>query len=339
MLKKIWLPVLLLLLAAVVYRLTVFSPELMSVSGRTMGTTYSVSFYTTERGTSEQGIKEDLDTLLVNVNRSMSTYDQNSELSMFNRLASQQIMKISDELAFVIEASLNISAMTDGEYDVTVGPLVNLWGFGPENTQDKVPSDEAIANAKLNVGYQYLSLQDGYLEKKRQIYVDLSSIAKGYGVDVLAEYLDSKKIQSYLVEVGGEIRVRGVKPDGTSWRVAIEKPVSGFSVIEAILPLENAAMATSGDYRNYFEKEGVRYSHTISPITGKPITHNLASVTVIAETAMMADGLSTALSVLGFEKGFKLAQETDLAAYFIKKTDSGFEAQYSDAFKKYLVLE
>lgn len=333
---KIWLPVLLILLAAIVYRLAAFTPELVSFSGPTMGTTYTVKFYTTEDYESSWRVKENIDELLLKVNKSMSTYDTQSELSLFNKSPSQQVTKISDELAFVIDKALLISTMTNGEYDVTIGPLVNLWGFGPGKLEDKVPSDASIMEAKRNVGYQFLSLQDGELVKSRDIYVDLSSIAKGYGVDVLAEFLDTKGITSYLVEVGGEIKAKGVKPDESPWRVAIESPAGGLNMAEKVLSLNNAAMATSGDYRNYFEKNGVRYSHTISPTTGKPITHRLASVSVIAETATMADGFSTAISVLGPELGYKFAQENGIAAYIIMKTDSGFESKYSDSFNAYL---
>ncbi len=333
---KIWLPVLLILLAAIVYRLTAFTPELVSVSGPTMGTTYTVKFYTTEDYESSWRVKENIDELLLKVNKSMSTYDPQSELSLFNKSPSQKVTKISDELAFVIDKALLISAMTSGEYDVTVGPLVNLWGFGPGKIEDNVPSDASILEAKRNVGYQYLSLKNAELVKSRDIYVDLSSIAKGYGVDVLAEYLDTKGITSYLVEVGGEIKAKGVKPDESPWRVAIESPIGGLNMAEKVLSLNNAAMATSGDYRNYFEKNGVRYSHTISPTTGKPITHRLASVSVIADSATMADGLSTAISVLGPELGYEFAQENGIAAYLIMKTDSGFESKHSDSFNAYL---
>ncbi len=333
---KIWLPVLLILLAAIVYRLAAFTPELVSFSGPTMGTTYTVKFYTTEDYESSWRVKDNIDELLLKVNKSMSTYDPQSELSLFNKSPSQQVTKISDDLAFVIDKALLISTMTNGEYDVTVGPLVNLWGFGPGRLEDKVPSDVSIFEAKRNVGYQYLSLQDGELVKSRDIYVDLSSIAKGYGVDVLAEFLDTKGITSYLVEVGGEIKGKGVKPDGSPWRVAIESPAGGLNMAEKVISLNNAAMATSGDYRNYFEKNGVRYSHTISPTTGKPITHRLASVSVIAETATMADGFSTAISVLGPELGYEFAQENGIAAYLIMKTDSGFESKYSESFNAYL---
>lgn len=166
--------------------------------------------------------------------------------------------------------------------------------------------------------------------------MDLSSIAKGYGVDAVADVLQAKGIKSYLVEVGGEIASKGVKPDGTTWRVAIESPSGGHNIAERIVSVTDIAMATSGDYRNYFEDNGVRYSHTISPLTGRPITHRLVSVTVVDKTATMADGLATAITVLGPDKGYEFAQENGIAAYLLVKTDFGFEERSSDAFSVYL---
>jgi thiamine biosynthesis lipoprotein len=174
------------------------------------------------------------------------------------------------------------------------------------------------------------------LTKEKNIYVDLSSIAKGYGVDMVAQVLQSKGVQSYLIEVGGEILSKGVKADGESWKVAIESPAGGHEIVERILSVTDVAVATSGDYRNYFEKNGVRYSHTISPKTGRPITHRLVSVTVVDKTTTMADGLATAITVLGPEKGFEFAQKNGIAAYLLIKTDFGFEERPSDAFKPYL---
>ena len=334
--KKILISVFLIIVIAAVYRLSIFSPELVSFSGPTMGTTYTVKFYTTKNVKNAWDLKRGVDSVLVSVNKLMSTYDPDSELSLFNKLPANQSSNISEDMAYVIDKALLISEMSGGEYDVTVGPLVNLWGFGPEKREDKVPSQATIDEAKLRVGYHYLKLNGRRLTKEKNIYVDLSSIAKGYGVDAVAQVLEDKGIDSYLIEVGGEISSKGVKADGAPWKVAIESPAGGHDIVERVISVTDIAVATSGDYRNYFEKNGVRYSHTISPKTGRPITHRLVSVTVVDKTTTMADGLATAITVLGPEKGFEFAQKNGIAAYLLIKTDFGFEERPSDAFKPYL---
>jgi len=334
--KKILFSAFLFIVIATVYRFSTFSPELVSFSGPTMGTTYTVKFYTTENVKKPSDLKVGVDAALVRVNKLMSTYDPNSELSVFNKLPANQFSNISEDMAYVIDKALLISEMSGGEYDITIGPLVNLWGFGPGNREDKVPSELLIDEAKSRVGYHYLKLDGRRLTKEKNIYVDLSSIAKGYGVDMVAQVLQSKGVRSYLIEVGGEILSKGVKADGESWKVAIESPAGGHEIVERILSVTDVAVATSGDYRNYFEKNGVRYSHTISPKTGRPITHRLVSVTVVDKTTTMADGLATAITVLGPEKGFEFAQKNGIAAYLLIKTDFGFEERPSDAFKPYL---
>tara|TARA_R110001599_G_scaffold119118_2_gene288828 strand:+ start:9121 stop:10134 length:1014 start_codon:yes stop_codon:yes gene_type:complete len=334
--KKILISAFLFIVIATVYRFSTFSPELVSFSGPTMGTTYTVKFYTTENVKKPSDLKVGVDAALVRVNKLMSTYDPNSELSVFNKLPANQFSNISEDMAYVIDKALLISEMSGGEYDITIGPLVNLWGFGPGNREDKVPSELLIDEAKSRVGYHYLKLDGRRLTKEKNIYVDLSSIAKGYGVDMVAQVLQSKGVRSYLIEVGGEILSKGVKADGESWKVAIESPAGGHEIVERILSVTDVAVATSGDYRNYFEKNGVRYSHTISPKTGRPITHRLVSVTVVDKTTTMADGLATAITVLGPEKGFEFAQKNGIAAYLLIKTDFGFEERPSDAFKPYL---
>lgn len=334
--KKILISAFLFIVIATVYRFSIFSPELVSFSGPTMGTTYTVKFYTTENVKKPSDLKGGVDAALVRVNKLMSTYDPNSELSVFNKLPANQFSNISEDMAYVIDKALLISEMSGGEYDITIGPLVNLWGFGPGNREDKVPSELLIDEAKSRVGYHYLKLDGRKLTKEKNIYVDLSSIAKGYGVDMVAQVLQGRGVENYLIEIGGEILSKGVKADGTSWKVAIESPAGGHGIVERIMSVTDIAVATSGDYRNYFEKNGVRYSHTISPKTGRPITHRLVSVTVVDKTTTMADGLATAITVLGPEKGFEFAQKNGIAAYLLIKTDFGFEERPSDAFKPYL---
>lgn len=229
--------------------------------------------------------------------------------------------------------------MTDGAFDITVGPLVNLWGFGPDGRPEEVPSAEALQQVKDRTGYQHLKLRDNppAVSAEPAQYLDLSAIAKGFGVDQVAKYLESEGISAYLVEIGGEIRVNGQKPDGTAWRLAVEEPSGEGRQVNRIVALQQAAMATSGDYRNYYESQGQRYSHTIDPVTGKPISHSLASVTVITENCMTADALATAFNVMGFERANDLAVEQNLAAYFIVRRGDGFETHATPAFLSYLV--
>ncbi|MCV2402193.1 FAD:protein FMN transferase [Marinomonas sp. C2222] len=334
--KKILIPAVLMLVLAIVYRFFSFSPELVGFSGPTMGTTYTVKFYTTPDTENSWGLKSDVDAVLARVNSLMSTYDPSSELSRFNKLPAGEKVDVSKDLAYVVDQALLISEMSDGLYDVTIGPLVNLWGFGPGKSKDQIPSQADINAAKAKIGYQYLQLDNQSLKKEKNIYVDLSSIAKGYGVDEVSRVLEVNGIESYLVEIGGEIFTKGKKPDGTLWKVAIESPAGGHEVVNRVIELEGGAVATSGDYRNYFEKNGVRYSHTINPKTGKPINHRLVSVTVIDKTTTMADGLSTAITVLGPDKGLAFAQRNGIAAYLLVKNDFGFEERSSDAFQAYL---
>ncbi|WP_340620999.1 FAD:protein FMN transferase [Xenorhabdus siamensis] len=315
-------------------------PEQQNLSGQTMGTYYSIKYVADSLASSPEKLQKEIDRLLEEVNDQMSTYRPNSELSRFNQ--SREVNKpfpVSAATAKVVKEAIRINQLTDGALDVTVGPLVNLWGFGPEGRVTKAPTDEELVTRRAWIGIDKLSVEGNNLIKSiPELYVDLSSIAKGYGVDVVAEYLTSQNIRNYMVDIGGEVRTSGNNGKGTPWRIAIEKPSdSGMtqSAQEIIEPGE-MAVATSGDYRNYFEQHGVRYSHTIDPKTGNPIRHNLVSITVIAPTCMSADGFSTGLDVLGPVKGMELAEKLNIPVFMIVKTKDGFEERYSPAFKYYL---
>ncbi|MEW6990817.1 FAD:protein FMN transferase [Colwelliaceae bacterium 6441] len=306
------------------------------LQGRTMGTTYSIKVIV-ENTYDTAKLQEKIDALLVQVNQEMSTYIPNSELSTFNQLASTEPVKISAGLQRVIKEAIRLGNLSEGKLDVTVGPLVNLWGFGPQHRPETVPSDEELALTKSQTGLHYLSLKNNLLSKAiPELYVDLSTIAKGYGVDIVAELIEANGINNYLVEIGGEMRVKGIKHTGELWVVAIEKPITTERAVQqAIVPKDNA-LATSGDYRNYFEVSGQRFSHIIDPDTGKPINHKLVSVTVIHPSSMTADGLSTAMMVMGEEKALSFAEENDIAAYIISKTENGFVEQSTVKFMQYL---
>lgn len=319
-------------------------PEIINLSGKTMGTTYHIKYI--DSGNLQKNAEqahEHIEAILKDVNAKMSTYDANSELSRFNQSKEiNQPIDISSDLALVIQEALRLNQVTNGALDVTVGPIVNLWGFGPEKRADKQPSVEQIAERQTWVGINKLKLRQSavgfQLEKSvPQLYVDLSSIAKGFGVDKIATYVESIGVQHYMVEIGGEIRAKGNNIEGKPWQIAIEKPtVDGSRVIEQVIGLKDLAMATSGDYRNYFEENGKRFSHEIDPKTGYPIQHNLASITVLSPSSMTADGLSTGLFVLGEEKALQIAEQQNLPVYLIIKTDKGFETKMSSAFTKLL---
>lgn len=324
-------------------------PEQKNLSGQTMGTYYSVKYVADSSAPSPEKLQTEIDRLLEEVNNQMSTYRPNSELSRFNQ--SREVNKpfpVSEATAKVVKEAIRINHVTEGALDVTVGPLVNLWGFGPEGRMTQAPTEEALVKRRAWVGIDKLSVEGNNLIKSiPELYVDLSSIAKGYGVDVVAGYLARQNIKNYMVDIGGEVRTLGHNGKGTPWRIAIEKPSVGSEIkseienemtqsAQEIIAPGNMAVATSGDYRNYFEQNGVRYSHTIDPKTGKPITHNLASITVIAPTCMIADGFSTGIDVLGPDKGMALAEKLNIAVFMIVKTKDGFEERYSPAFKHYL---
>ena len=315
------------------------SEELHEFTGLTMGTSWSVLINAKELPRSRQRLQSEINTILNRVNGEMSTYLPESELSMINAAASADRIPVSQSLMQVLEAAREISQLTQGGFDVTAGPLVNLWGFGPG--QDfTVPGEEQIDAALRLAGYEYLRLDPAASALKKAhggIQVDLSAIAKGYGVDRVADYLDSLQLNDYLVEIGGEIRARGVNREQAPWQIGIEQPVAGQRGVQRIIKLDNMALATSGDYRNFFEQDGIRYSHTIDPRTGRPISHGLASVTVLHPSAMLADAWATGLLVLGPEQGYATALENGLAAYFIVRTDTGFEEQSSPAFQPYIV--
>ena len=285
--------------------------------GEAMGTTWSVSIYGSAPIALQKGIQDELN----KVNTLMSSYHPDSEVSKFNRheLSPHPISKYTHA---VIEKSLEIHEASGGVFDITVSPLVTAWGFGFPPV-DRLPTEEEIIETQEYVGSDKLILRKDSLQKTdARLQINLSAIAKGYAVDLVAEYLQEQKQENFLIEVGGEVRSQGKKAD-QRWRVGIEKPQKGRSGILEVVYLSDYAMATSGDYRNYKKKGGKHYSHTIDPRTGRPITHTLASITVLAPTCMEADGWATALNVLGTKEALSLAEEHELPIYMLEKQQSG----------------
>ncbi|MCE7610882.1 FAD:protein FMN transferase, partial [Vibrio fluvialis] len=312
-------------------------PQQVHLSGPTMGTSYNIKYLQQDGLPSSDDLHKEIDRLLEEVNDQMSTYRKDSELSRFNQYQGIDPFEVSNQTATVVREAIRLNGLTEGALDVTVGPLVNLWGFGPEARPEVVPTDAELAERKANTGIHHLSVEGNKLSKDLpHLYVDLSTIAKGWGVDVVANYIESQGIHNYMVEVGGEIRLKGLNRDGVPWRIAVEKPTVDERSIQEIIEPGDMAIATSGDYRNYFERDGVRYSHIINPQTGRPIHNRVVSVTVLDKSCMTADGLATGLMVLGDEKGIEIAEQNHIPVFMIVKTDDGFKEIASSAFKPYL---
>lgn len=310
----------------------------LHMSGRTMGTTYNVKYRPTRTTPALKAMEIEVDALLAEINHIMSTYDPESELSRFNRLRTTDWVSASASLRDVLNAALEIGAQSEGAFDITVGPLVNLWGFGPEIHPDRIPLETDIAAARTRSGLDKVSVSDNQPAIRKHhpdVFLDLSGIAKGYGVDRVAELLTAHGIDHYMVEIGGEIRVHGHKEHEIPWRIAIEKPLAGDRSVHTMLALSDIALATSGNYRNFFEIDGRRYSHTIDPTTGWPVDHHLVSVTVLAGTSMRADAWATAFQVLGPERGMAIAERLNLPVLFVIEHDGRFEERACCGFQRY----
>lgn len=313
----------------------------IDIDGKTMGTFYSVKV-SGDVAIGKQELQRQIDTVLERANDDISTYRADSVLSRFNRNVSLEPQPIPRGMADIVLMAQRIGRDTGGAMDITVGPLVNLWGFGPDKHPVKVPEQAQIDAAKQRTGLQYLKLisdnRGEWLQKDLPgMYVDLSTLGEGYGADELVRLMNRHGITNYLVSVGGAVSSRGVNGQGKPWRVAIQKPTDRENAVQALVDLHGYGISTAGSYRNYFEQNGQRYSHVIDPTTGKPINHRLVSATVIAPTALEADGWDTGLMVLGPEKALQLAEEKGLAVYLISKTDDGFSAVMTPQFKAFLV--
>jgi len=290
-------------------------------------------------GTDAIALQAALQNILDDTNAVLSTYQPDTELMRFNRAPIGQWVTVSPMLLRAVQAAVEVSALTDGAYDITVGPLVDLWGFGPKAVPERIPDAAEIAAARARVGWRHIGIdeQKSALLRKADIQLDLSSVGEGVAVDALANYLQSRGVTDFMVSVAGCTRVSGHKLDGSRWVIAIEEP-DGSGRPRQILALTQQAMSSSGSYRNYHEIDGKRYSHTIDPVTGAPITHRGVSVSVIAADSdnTRADALATAFNVLGPDRGMVLAEREKLPVYYIEHTDDGDRVRYTEAMKAYL---
>ncbi|QEW24148.1 Thiamine biosynthesis lipoprotein ApbE precursor (plasmid) [Marinibacterium anthonyi] len=312
--------------------------SVLELSGLTMGTGYSIAAVDHSNKIDKADLQSAIDVALARVNTQMSNWDNSSEISRFNASSSGDSMTVSPQLARVMQAAADVHDASAGAFDVTVGPLIDLWGFGAEGTRNDMPADSDIADAMACCGQaQSVALRGNTLHKLNggaEVY--LSSIGKGYGIDEVARTLASFGLNDYMVDIGGDLYTAGRNPEGKPWQIGIETPKSFDRGVLKVVGLSDMGMATSGDYRNYFNVDGQRYSHIIDATTGRPVTHDTTSVSVMAENAMMADAWATALLVLGREKGLEIAREHDLAALFIdrdvKDPTSGFKTTATERF-------
>jgi thiamine biosynthesis lipoprotein len=313
------------------------TPETLRLTGQTMGTTWSVSMHPAPDATAAAALRQLLQQRLDRLNGLMSTYDPVSELSRFNDQASTDWFAIAEDTAQVIELALAISQLTGGAFDISVGPLVELWGFGATPRGSTIPSADQISARLALVGYEKIGLrrQPAAISKRVPgLRIDLSAVAKGYAVDALAELLEQQGVNDYLVEIGGELRLAGTRSDGAPWRIAIEKPLEGVREVAASFPLTGTAVATSGNYRNFYQEDGQRYAHALDPVSGRPVRHQLASVTVLDQSCARADALATALLVLGEARGRELCEQHDIAAYFLIYEQDALVVYASPAFQR-----
>jgi thiamine biosynthesis lipoprotein len=303
-----------------------------------MGTSYHIK-YNVGFFFNHQALTRDIKQTLRDINHSMSTFDGESEISVFNQMKDiTKRLPISDHFFQVMTRAQKLHQITNGAWDGTVKPLVNLWGFGHTKNQPHKPDDIQIEQRLKQVGFQNISITDHHLQKSiPNLELNLASIAKGFGVDQVASVLEKHGIENFLVEIGGEVFARGTKINGRPWRVGINRPEIDADVHDVYfaLSLENKAIATSGDYRNYFMDGKNRYSHVIDPKTGRPVSNGIVSVSVISDQCTFADGLATALMVMGHEAGIELVNGiSGTECLMIQESDSGFKLFYSDHFPR-----
>jgi thiamine biosynthesis lipoprotein len=308
------------------------------MEGPTEGTSYHITY----RSFDSVDYQEEIDSLLRQFDLSLSTYEPSSIISRINR--DEPDVDLNEYFIKCFKASEQVFRESGGAFDITVAPVVNAWGFG---FTEKANPDSAMIDSLLRyVGMEHIRIENGRIVKDFPgIMLDVNAIAQGYAVDVVSEFLDRKGLTDYLVEIGGEVRAKGINSHGVYWRVGIDKPIEGLQLpgiqLEAVVSLRNRSLATSGNYRRFYIKDGVKYSHTIDPFTGYPVTHNLLSATVVADDCIMADAYATAFMVIGVEKTKEMLKDRkDLEVYLIYTNDKGKYSVYSTpGMKKYITRQ
>jgi len=306
-----------------------------AVSGATMGTSWSARFVA-QAGANLPGLSAQVQRALDGVVTQMSAWEPLSDLSRYNRAAAGSWTPLPAQMATVLRRALEVAEATEGAFDPTLGTLTDLWGFGPRPFPGRPPEEAAIRAARDSSGWARLVLDGDALFQPGGLRLDLNGIAKGFGVDQAAAALERAGVRSYLVEVGGELRGTGAKPDGQPWWVELERPPAANDALRTLVALHDLSVATSGDYRRFFEHDGRRYAHTLDPATGAPSPHAVASVTVLARTAMDADAWATALTVMGPREALAFATAHALPALIVSRSAAGLEERLSPALSAML---
>lgn len=308
------------------------------LSGQTMGTTYTVVAVEPRGGLNKDDLKAAIGAALLDVDQKMSNWNPTSEISLINALKANTPFSLSPDMLALLQNAQDVHDASEKQFDLTLGPLIELWGFGTKKSTGRVPDSRDVSTAMQSVGQSdALILNNDALTKTHdgtQMY--LSAIGKGFGVDRLGDTVRSFGVANFMVEIGGDIITSGQNAEGMPWQIAIETPDARQRSFLKVLSVSDLGMATSGDYRNYFEQDGVRYSHILDAKTGRPVTHATASVTVLTKNAMLADAWATALLVLGRERGMEIAERQNLAALFIDREITSskmrFETYATDQF-------
>ncbi len=331
---RLWIPRgALPLLAALLLLCACGGERIESFGGPTMGSAYSVKYVRGADGPSVDAARAEVEGILAEIDRQMSTYRDDSLVSRFNAL-DQGCMALPEPMLALLDDGLRLSAQSGGAFDLTIMPLTELWGFGAQTRPERIPSGAQLDEAMRYVGYRHLRREGGKVCKDAPVRISFDSIAAGYAVDRVAERLQRLGVTSYMVEITGELKAAGRKPDGTPWRIAVEAPRDGERVAQTVIALNGYGVSTSGDYRNYFEENGRRYSHTFDARSGRPVAHELAAVTVIDRSAQRADGLSTLLMVLGPKEGYAFALAHDVAALFVARERERFETYVTPEYRR-----
>ncbi len=291
------------------------------IQGRTMGTTYHIKVVAVA-SEDVSGLKKKIDQRLLEINQVFSTYIKDSEISRFNALnRTGQKFQVSDDFMKVMRVARDIYRLSEGAWDGTVSPLVDLWSFGPTQRKPLMPPGDAIEALLPKIGFEHIQIIEPHFLVKNvaAVTLDLNAIAKGFGVDQISKLVAASGFKNYLVEIGGEIYAAGLRSDGQRWRVGINRPQkeAAFNEVYKVVSITHQAFATSGDYRNFFEIDGVRYSHVIDPRTGYPVSNGVVSVSIIADNCTLADGLATAIMVMGAKKGLDLVNRMENVECFI----------------------
>ena len=309
--------------------------EYMRIAGFTQGTTYHITY----ESRSGEDLKTSVDSMLADFDRSLSTYLPASLITRFNK--NEPGLHADKKFTDVFIKSYEVFKKTDGAFDITVAPVVNALGFG---TTDTLNVDSTMIDSlRQYIGMEKVKLQgDTLVKTDSHVTLDVNALAQGYSVDVVADYLENRKIKNYMVEIGGEVRARGKNEQGDYWRIGIDKPVDGNNIpgteLQSIVKLNDHSLATSGNYRKFYEKNGIKYVHTINPKTGYPVISNLLSATVVASDCMTADAYATAFMVMGTDRSIKFLNENRfLDAYLIYSDEKGnFKVYYTKGLKKYI---